>query len=104
MSKVKVTMENGKDFIIELYPEHAPITVENFVKLVEQNYFDGTIFHVPVRLTKMILDIMKKHNLPLIEDNQVSNVKLFFTFLLMLVLGGTILFMPEISVISIPSE
>lgn len=32
-----------------------------------------------------------------VEDNQVSNVKLFFTFLLMLVLGGTILFMPEIS-------
>ena len=30
-------------------------------------------------------------------DSQVSNVKLFFTFLLMLVLGGTILFMPEIS-------
>lgn len=32
-----------------------------------------------------------------VEDNQVSNIKLFFTFLLMLVLGGTILFMPEIS-------
>ena len=32
-----------------------------------------------------------------VEENQVSNVKLFFTFLLMLVLGGTILFMPEIS-------
>ena len=31
------------------------------------------------------------------EDSQVSNIKLAFTFLLMLVLGGTIIFMPEIS-------
>ena len=30
-------------------------------------------------------------------DNQVSNIKLFFTFILMIVLGGTIIFMPEIS-------
>lgn len=32
-----------------------------------------------------------------VSDFQVSNFKLFFTFLLMIVLGGTILFMPEIS-------
>ena len=45
MSKVKVTMENGKDFIIELYPEHAPITVENFETLVKDGFYDGLTFH-----------------------------------------------------------
>lgn len=44
----------------------------NGLDILSMKNFDGTIFHVPVRLTKMILDIMKKHNLPLIEDNQVS--------------------------------
>jgi len=32
-------------FKIELYAQRAPITVENFVKLVEQGYYDGLIFH-----------------------------------------------------------
>ena len=45
MSKVKITMENGKDFIIELYPEHAPITVENFETLVKDGFYDGLTFH-----------------------------------------------------------
>ena len=30
---------------IELYQEKAPITVENFLKYVEDGFFDGTIFH-----------------------------------------------------------
>jgi len=30
---------------IELFPKEAPITVENFLKLVNQNYYDGLIFH-----------------------------------------------------------
>ncbi|MBQ9598841.1 MAG: peptidylprolyl isomerase [Clostridia bacterium] len=29
----------------ELYPDIAPITVENFASLIEQNFFDGLIFH-----------------------------------------------------------
>ena len=43
--KVKFTMENGGEFIIELYPEYAPKTCENFVKLVEEGYYDGLTFH-----------------------------------------------------------
>lgn len=43
--KVKVTMENGKEFIIELYPEHAPLTVENFLSLVKEGFYDGLTFH-----------------------------------------------------------
>ncbi len=44
-TKVKVTMENGGEFIIELYPEFAPQTVENFVNLVSDGFYDGVGFH-----------------------------------------------------------
>ena len=32
-------------FTIELYPEEAPTTVENFLQYVDDGFFDGTIFH-----------------------------------------------------------
>ena len=38
-------MENGGTFKVELYPEHAPETVENFVNLVEEGFYDGLTFH-----------------------------------------------------------
>lgn len=44
-TKVKVIMENGKEFIIELYPEYAPETVENFINLVADGFYDGVCFH-----------------------------------------------------------
>jgi cyclophilin family peptidyl-prolyl cis-trans isomerase len=40
-----VKMENGGEFIIQLYPEQAPVTVNSFVFLAEQGYFDGVSFH-----------------------------------------------------------
>ena len=45
MSKVKVTMENAEEFVIELYPEYAPITVANFEKLVKSGFYNGLTFH-----------------------------------------------------------
>lgn len=42
---IKIEMENGKVMEAELYPEVAPITVENFVELIKQDYFKGIIFH-----------------------------------------------------------
>ena len=44
-SYVKVTMESGDSFIIELMPEYAPETVENFLQLVESGFYDGLTFH-----------------------------------------------------------
>ena len=44
-SFVKITMENGESFVIELYPEYAPETVENFLKLVKSGFYDGLTFH-----------------------------------------------------------
>ena len=42
---VVITMENGKQIKLELYPEIAPITVANFEKLVKENYYNGLTFH-----------------------------------------------------------
>ena len=39
MEKVRVTMENGESFVIELCPEQAPITCENFLKLVKSGFY-----------------------------------------------------------------
>jgi peptidyl-prolyl cis-trans isomerase B (cyclophilin B) len=38
-------MENGKTIEIELYPDIAPISCENFEKLVNQGFYDGLTFH-----------------------------------------------------------
>ncbi|MCI8647445.1 MAG: peptidylprolyl isomerase [Firmicutes bacterium] len=45
MKRVKFEMESGDVMIGELYPEKAPETVENFVKLVEEGFYDGLTFH-----------------------------------------------------------
>lgn len=37
--------KKGGTIVIELYPEYAPATVENFVKLVEEGFYDGLTFH-----------------------------------------------------------
>ena len=42
---VVIEMENGKKIKLELYPDIAPITVENFENLVKQGFYDGLIFH-----------------------------------------------------------
>lgn len=47
MSKIlgQFTMENGQVIPFELYPDEAPKTVENFVKLIEDGYYNGKTFH-----------------------------------------------------------
>ena len=42
---VTIEMENGDIMKAELYPEIAPISCENFEKLVKQGFYDGLIFH-----------------------------------------------------------
>lgn len=42
---VIIEMENGSVMKAELYPETAPKTVENFIKLVKDGFYDGLIFH-----------------------------------------------------------
>ncbi|MBQ2657786.1 MAG: peptidylprolyl isomerase [Erysipelotrichaceae bacterium] len=42
---IRITMENGKTMTAELYPEYAPLTVQNFIDLINEHFFDGLIFH-----------------------------------------------------------
>ena len=40
-----ITMKNGKCIVLELYPEFAPNTVNNFIELANGGFYDGLIFH-----------------------------------------------------------
>lgn len=42
---ITIEMENGDVIKAELYPEIAPNTVNNFISLVNHNFYDGLIFH-----------------------------------------------------------
>ena len=42
---VTITMENGDVIKAELYPDVAPISVNNFISLINKKYYDGLIFH-----------------------------------------------------------
>ena len=42
---VTFTMENGDVIKAELYPDIAPISVNNFISLIKKNFYDGLIFH-----------------------------------------------------------
>ena len=46
---VTITMENGDVIKLELYPEIAPTSVNNFISLVQKNFYDGLIFHRVIR-------------------------------------------------------
>ena len=43
--KVKIILENNKEIEVELYEEYAPISVKNFLELVDKSFYDGVIFH-----------------------------------------------------------
>ena len=40
-----VKMAKGGEFVIQLYPDKAPVTVNNFVFLAREGYFEGVTFH-----------------------------------------------------------
>ncbi len=42
--KVRITTSQG-DIVLELYPDKAPKTVDNFLQYVKDKHYDGTIFH-----------------------------------------------------------
>lgn len=43
--QVTVKVKDFGTFVLELYPDYAPKTVENFVNLVESGFYEGTKFH-----------------------------------------------------------
>ena len=46
---VTITMVSGDVIKAELYPEIAPNTVNNFISLINHNFYDGVIFHRVIR-------------------------------------------------------
>lgn len=44
-----ITMKGGKQIKIELYPDVAPNTVNNFISLANKGFYDGLIFHRVIR-------------------------------------------------------
>ena len=43
--RVEIEVENMGNIVVELFPEVAPLTVENFLKLVDKDFYKGIIFH-----------------------------------------------------------
>ena len=42
---VTITMKGGDTIRLELYPDIAPISVNNFISLINKKFYDGLIFH-----------------------------------------------------------
>ncbi len=42
---VTITMEDGGQIVLELYPDKAPNTVNNFISLAQSGFYDGLVFH-----------------------------------------------------------
>ena len=72
---------NMGNIVIELYPDKAPKSVENFLMYVNDRFYDGTIFHrvIPNFMIQgggFMPDMQKKKTLPPIEneaDNGLRN-------------------------------
>lgn len=75
----KVLMKTSMgDITLELYAEKAPVTVENFLSYVDENFYDGTIFHrvIPKFMIQgggLTADFIEKPAKPPIK-NEATNV------------------------------
>lgn len=43
--RITIEMESGKKIVLELYPDKAPNTVNNFISLAQSGFYDGLTFH-----------------------------------------------------------
>lgn len=73
--KVRLTLDNEKFLDIELYQDVAPISVANFLKLVDQKFFDGVIFHRIIRDFMVQAGGYKIDGNNLIEAGEVETIK-----------------------------
>ncbi len=79
---VRVTTSLG-EFVIELDPAHAPVTVTNFLRYVDDDFYDGTVFHrvvadFVVQGGGMGFDLVEKETRDPItneSDNGLSNLR-----------------------------
>ena len=82
-NKVEFVTDSGK-FVIEIYPNHAPLTSSNFIKLINEFHYDGLIFHrvIPqfiIQTGGYTFDFTPRHNqtppVPNEGNNQLKNVR-----------------------------
>lgn len=69
MNKVCIELKNGKKMVVELYEDVAPITVENFLKLVDEDFFKNLVFH------RVIKDFMCQGGAYYIKDGKYIDQK-----------------------------
>ncbi|MBP5343116.1 peptidylprolyl isomerase [bacterium] len=62
---VEIVLSNNDTIRLELYPDIAPITVNNFLSLVDNKFYDGTIFH------RVIANFMIQTGGYFIRDNAI---------------------------------
>lgn len=66
MSKVTFHTNKG-DFVAEMFPNEAPIAVENFTKLVRDGFYDGIVFH------RVIPDFVVQGGDPITKDHPLNH-------------------------------
>ena len=72
--KIVIMYTNSGHLIIELFPDDAPNTVENFLKLTESGFYDDLVFH------RIIKDFMIQGGDPLTKHDEVfENIPLWGT-------------------------
>lgn len=74
-NKVRLMLDDKKYLDIELYEDVAPISVKNFLKLVDAKYFDGVIFHRIIRDFMVQTGGYKMDGNNLIEAGEVETIK-----------------------------
>ncbi len=77
--KVRISTSKG-DIVVELNQEKAPVTVANFLKYVNENFYDGTIFHrvikgFMVQGGGMTADMRQKQTNPPIVNEAKNGLK-----------------------------
>ncbi|OHB47523.1 MAG: hypothetical protein A2Y10_14390 [Planctomycetes bacterium GWF2_41_51] len=77
--KVRISTSKG-DIVVELNQEKAPVTVANFLKYVDANFYDGTIFHrvikgFMIQCGGMTADMSQKKTNPPITNESKNGLK-----------------------------
>lgn len=68
-NKIKIILDSGLEIKLELYPDIAPISVANFLKLVDEKYYDGVCFH------RVIDGFMIQAGGYFVKGNQIDTTK-----------------------------
>lgn len=66
---VRMTLENNKWMDIELFDDVAPISVKNFLKLVDEGFYTDIVFH------RIIADFMSQAGGYVVNDNNIDYAK-----------------------------